>query len=207
MYDWWQVQLTICASPKDLTNYTDHSINSLKSVSENVPYACLYMGGYVTLPVQLFYMLHSLYFTYPFWRILCITCWRMSVSHEESAGIQIFSIYIWYGRLVYCPWWCFHIIGSIDIDIGLLCKKYTGSFSTSDFGFIISAVLLQGYFFWSGQCLHSVFLTLDWGWERNFGIFRGRGNRKFSEAGEEFLWEGSNFSGSGRRELKIETQK
>ena len=32
---------------------------------------------------------------------------------------------------------------------------------------------------------HSVFPTLHWGWERNFGILRGNG--KFSEAGKEFL--------------------
>ena len=39
---------------------------------------------------------------------------------------------------------------------------------------------------------HSVFPTLDWGWERNFGILWGRdGSGKFSEAGEEFFREGN----------------
>ena len=38
------------------------------------------------------------------------------------------------------------------------------------------------------EILHSVSPTLDSGWERNFGIFRGRGGEsKILEAGEEFF--------------------
>ena len=56
--------------------------------------------------------------------------------------------------------------------------------------------------------IHSVFPTLDWGWEIFFGISRGRGGMKnFQRQGRNFLGGESNFSGSGRGELKIVTQK
>ena len=58
-----------------------------------------------------------------------------------------------------------------------------------------------------GNC--SVFPTLNSGWERNFGIFRGRegGIENFEKQGKYILGGESNFSGSGKGELIIATQK
>ena len=47
------------------------------------------------------------------------------------------------------------------------------------------------WFFLRQRRLHSVFPTLDWGWERNFGIFRGRAHKNYPVQDLNIIWTGA----------------